>query len=72
MEQPPLLPLREELAQVTPYGAPQLDVAARLNVNENPYPPSSKMIADITRAVTEAAAGLTVTPIEISPPCEKR
>ncbi|WP_462334252.1 histidinol-phosphate transaminase [Varibaculum cambriense] len=62
MEQAPLLPLREELAQVTPYGAPQLDVAARLNVNENPYPPSSKMIADISRAVSEAATGLNRYP----------
>ena len=62
MEQPPLLPLREELTQVTPYGAPQLDVAARLNVNENPYPPSSQMIADISRAVSEAAAGLNRYP----------
>ena len=62
MEQPPLLPLREELAQVTPYGAPQLEVAARLNVNENPYSPSPEMIADITRAVSEAAAGLNRYP----------
>ena len=62
MEQPPLLPLREELAQVTPYGAPQLEVAARLNVNENPYSPSPAMIADITRAVSEVAAGLNRYP----------
>ena len=62
MEQSPLLPLREELAQVTPYGAPQLEVAARLNVNENPYSPSPEMIADITRAVSEAAAGLNRYP----------
>ncbi|MDU4245260.1 MAG: histidinol-phosphate transaminase, partial [Varibaculum cambriense] len=46
MEQSPLLPLREELAQVTPYGAPQLEVSARLNVNENPYSPSLEMITD--------------------------
>lgn len=62
MEQSPLLPLREELAQVTPYGAPQLDVAARLNVNENPYPPSPEMIADITQAVARAAEGLNRYP----------
>lgn len=62
MEQSPLLPLREELAQVTPYGAPQLDVAARLNVNENPYPPSPGMIADITQAVARAAEGLNRYP----------
>ena len=34
------LPLRPELAEVRPYGAPQLDVPVLLNVNENPYPPS--------------------------------
>ncbi|WP_234992718.1 histidinol-phosphate transaminase [Varibaculum vaginae] len=62
MEQSPLLPLREELAQVAPYGAPQLEVAARLNVNENPYPPSPEMIADITRAVSQVAAGLNRYP----------
>ena len=62
MEQSPLLPLREELAQVTPYGAPQLDVAARLNVNENPYPPSPEMIVDITQAVARAAEGLNRYP----------
>jgi histidinol-phosphate aminotransferase len=32
------LPLRDELRGRTPYGAPQLDVAVRLNTNENPYP----------------------------------
>lgn len=62
MEDSPLLPLREELAQVTPYGAPQLEVAARLNVNENPYPPSPGMIADITQAVAHAAEGLNRYP----------
>ena len=34
------LPLRDELRGEQPYGAPQLDVPVRLNVNENPYPPS--------------------------------
>jgi histidinol-phosphate aminotransferase len=32
------LPLRDDLRGQTPYGAPQLDVAVRLNTNENPYP----------------------------------
>jgi hypothetical protein len=31
---------RADLAGLQPYGAPQLDVAVRLNTNENPYPPS--------------------------------
>ena len=36
------LPLRDELRGAQPYGAPQLDVPVRLNVNENPYPPSDR------------------------------
>src|SRR5919107_2980525 len=31
------LPVRDELRGRTPYGAPQLDVAVRLNTNENSY-----------------------------------
>jgi len=30
-------PLRDDLRGMTPYGAPQLDVAVRLNTNENPF-----------------------------------
>src|SRR3954447_18234502 len=56
------LPLREELRGLEPYGAPQLDVPVRLNVNENPYPPSSAVIADIAAAVAEAARGLNRYP----------
>ena len=32
------LPLRDDLRGRSPYGAPQLDVAVRLNTNENSYP----------------------------------
>lgn len=62
MNQSPLLPLREELAAVTPYGAPQLEVEARLNVNENPYSPSPEMVADIAKAVARVGAGLNRYP----------
>lgn len=48
------LPLRPELKDEQPYGAPQLDVPVLLNVNENPYPPSEAVIDDIARAVREA------------------
>ena len=37
----------------TPYGAPQLDVPVRLNINENPYPPSPALVADIGAAVAD-------------------
>jgi histidinol-phosphate aminotransferase len=56
------LPLRDDLRGEHPYGAPQLDVAAMLNVNENPYPPSEKVVADIAAAVAEAARGLNRYP----------
>ena len=50
------LPLRENLRGKSAYGAPQLDVAVRLNTNENPHPPSADLIEDATEAVRIAAA----------------
>jgi histidinol-phosphate aminotransferase len=49
------LPLRPELVGEEPYGAPQLDVPYALNVNENPYPPSEQVVAEIAAAVADAA-----------------
>ena len=46
------LPLRPELVGEEPYGAPQLDVPVRLNVNENPYPPSDAVRAEMAEAVS--------------------
>ena len=48
------LPVRPELVGQKPYGAPQLDVPVRLNVNENPYPPSEQVINKIAAAVADA------------------
>jgi histidinol-phosphate aminotransferase len=56
------LPLRADLADEVPYGAPQLDVPVLLNVNENPYPPSDGVVATIGRRVAEAARGLNRYP----------
>jgi histidinol-phosphate aminotransferase len=56
------LPLREELRGLKPYGAPQLDVPVRLNVNENPYPPSESLVADLAAAVAKTARGLNRYP----------
>lgn len=58
----PALPVRPELAGLEPYGAPQLDVPVLLNVNENPYPPSEQVVADIAAAVAGAAHGLNRYP----------
>jgi histidinol dehydrogenase len=55
-------PLRADLAGRSPYGAPQVNARARLNTNENPYPPSPELVADIAGAVMTAAAGLNRYP----------
>ncbi|MCY7342971.1 MAG: histidinol-phosphate transaminase [Pseudonocardia sp.] len=52
------LPLRADLRGKSPYGAPQLDVAVRLNTNENPYPPPPELVAEVVAAVGEVAAEL--------------
>jgi len=56
------LPLRPELVGERPYGAPQLDVAVCLNVNENPYPPSQQVISEIAAAVAEAGRSMNRYP----------
>ena len=55
-------PLRDDLVGVPSYGAPQLDVAARLNVNENPFPVPAELAAAMGDAVREAAAGMNRYP----------
>jgi histidinol-phosphate aminotransferase len=55
-------PLREELLGIEPYGAPQLDVPVQLNVNENPYPPSEEIVADVAAAVADATRTLNRYP----------
>ena len=55
-------PVRADLAGRHPYGAPQLDVPVRLNTNENPFPPSAALVADIAAAVTKVAGGLNRYP----------
>ena len=51
------LPLRDDLVGEVSYGAPQLDVAARLNVNENPF----SVPADLARAMGDAVAEVALT-----------
>ena len=62
MSWPGWLPLREELASLTPYGAPQLPADASLNTNENPYPPSLALQASIALAVADVAGSLNRYP----------
>ncbi len=56
------LPVRDDLVGKKPYGAPQLPDAIQLNVNENPFPPSPELVADIAAAVAVAAATLNRYP----------
>src|SRR4051794_17496740 len=56
------LPLRDDLRSLTAYGAPQLDVAVRLNTNENPYPPPAALVADLRDSVAAAAAQMNRYP----------
>lgn len=52
------LPVRDELRGQTPYGAPELDVPVRLNVNENPYPLPEPLVRAMAERVREVAGGL--------------
>jgi histidinol-phosphate aminotransferase len=54
--------LRADLRGLDPYGAPQLDVPVRLNVNENPYPPDDELVDDLTVAVAHSARTLNRYP----------
>jgi histidinol-phosphate aminotransferase len=56
------LPIRDDLRGLSPYGAPQLDVAVRLNTNENPYPPPLELVSDLREAVAAAAAAMNRYP----------
>ena len=48
------VPLRAALVGVDPYGAPEITGVVRLNVNENPYPPSKALQAELDQAVALA------------------
>ncbi|HEX5016432.1 MAG TPA: histidinol-phosphate transaminase [Actinomycetes bacterium] len=56
------LPLRDELRGQSPYGAPQIDVAVKLNTNENPFAPADAVVQSITERVVAAAGSLNRYP----------
>ncbi|MDT0320759.1 histidinol-phosphate transaminase [Streptomyces millisiae] len=56
------LPVRDELRGKSPYGAPQLDVPVRLNVNESPYPMPEELVRRIAERVSDAARTLNRYP----------
>ncbi len=54
--------LRPDLRGRTAYGAPQLDVAVRLNTNENSYPVPAPVVEAILAALADEVAGLNRYP----------
>ncbi len=56
------IPLRDDLRESTPYGAPQLDVPVRLNTNENSYDVPPEVVEAVVAAVRDQAAGLNRYP----------
>jgi histidinol-phosphate aminotransferase len=56
------LPVRDDLRDLHPYGAPQLDVPVQLNTNENPYAPSQRLQEAIATAVAGVAGTLNRYP----------
>ncbi len=56
------LPIRAELRGLSPYGAPQLDVAVRLNTNENSWPLPDGLAEAVASAVADVAGGLNRYP----------
>jgi histidinol-phosphate aminotransferase len=55
-------PVRDDLKDLHPYGAPQLDVPVQLNTNENPYAPSAALQQAIAAAVADVAGTLNRYP----------
>jgi histidinol-phosphate aminotransferase len=56
------LPIRDDLRGQTPYGAPQLDVAVRLNTNENSYALPDEVAEAIVKAVAAEVKDLNRYP----------
>ena len=57
-----VLPIREELRLVEPYGAPQLDLPIKLNTNENPYPPQPQVLQAMVEAARVAVKSINRYP----------
>ena len=59
---PTWLPLRESLAPLSAYGAPQVEAEASLNTNENPFALSPELVSAIAARVSEVASTLNRYP----------
>jgi histidinol-phosphate aminotransferase len=61
-EWPSWLPIRSELADLKPYGAPQISGVRALNINENPYELPAKVVSEMLEALSKVLANLNRYP----------
>ena len=52
---PNWLPLRDDLKEQSPYGAPQLPLEVKLNTNENPFSLSPALVKKLSEAIANSA-----------------
>ena len=62
MSWPNWLPLRADLQDLSPYGAPQIDSVIHLNTNENPFPLPDAVASAITKRISTVATSLNRYP----------
>lgn len=62
MSWPSWLPLRSDLAELSPYGAPQIEVPVRLNTNENPYGLSDELQEELREEIARSLKDLNRYP----------
>lgn len=55
LDWPNWLPLREDLKDQSPYGAPQLPLEVKLNTNENPFSLSPALVKKLSEAIANSA-----------------
>jgi histidinol-phosphate aminotransferase len=59
---PSWLPIRSELAELKPYGAPQIRGVRALNTNENPYELPAQVVTQMLEALPKVLANLNRYP----------
>ena len=59
---PKWLPIRSELADLKPYGAPQISGVRALNTNENPYEVPAQVVTQMVEALPKVLANLNRYP----------
>ncbi len=59
---PSWLPLRDDLRELTPYGAPQITDVVQLNTNENPFPLPDEVASTIVDEISKVVKNLNRYP----------